>query len=207
MNAKTSTLLGAFGLFLALPLNAAVHAIAISPDSAALNLGSTTYTQDHVVGLGALNESAQPVSLASGGFAAGGGMSYDDVTNVLSFDFAYGSDFGFSDLVGDWSASHLHAPGPVNFPAGNGPDGGVIISIASFHTAGSSAKTGSFSGSVVLSAGQEVDLFDNEIYINIHSTSFVAGEIRGQLVPVPEPSTALLLFGTAGLAFIRRRRV
>jgi len=36
--------------------------------------------------------------------------------------------------------------------------------------------------SVVLNAAQETDLFANMYYVNIHSTAFPGGEIRGQLI-------------------------
>ena len=44
-------------------------------------------------------------------------------------------------------------------------------------------------------------------YLNIHSSTFPNGEIRGFLVPIPEPST-LLFAGAAlaSLALLRRRR-
>jgi PEP-CTERM motif/CHRD domain len=47
-----------------------------------------------------------------------------------------------------------------------------------------------------------------ESYLNIYTENFPGGEIRGFLVPTPEPSTLLLLgsgvIGLAGLATKRR---
>jgi hypothetical protein len=51
-------------------------------------------------------------------------------------------------------------------------------------------------------------LIGGQTYLNIHTSMFPGGEIRGQLQAVPEPA-ALLLMGTsltAAVGVIRRRR-
>ena len=160
---------------------------------------------DHAVGLGAPNAVAQPSSLASGD-VIGDGITYDDVSNELKWSFAYGSDFGFVDLVGDFSVAHLHGPVEVQFPSPN-TGAGVLIDLGPSHVAGSSAKTGSFIGSSILSDANEANLLASLMYINIHTSFEGGGEIRGQLVPsvVPLPAAAwLLLAPLAGMFGLRR---
>jgi hypothetical protein len=179
--------------------------IGISPE-AGLALNSVNYAAgDHAVGLSDLNTEALPGSGATGG-VIGNGIWLDDVTNELSFEFAYGSDFGFVDLGGDFSISHIHGPVAVQFPATN-TGVGVVVGLDSFHTAGSSARTGSYAGAVTLTDQQETDLLANLYYVNIHSGLAGGGEIRGQLVAmIPEPATAgLALLGFVVLLRGRRR--
>jgi len=50
---------------------------------------------------------------------------------------------------------------------------------------------------------------DNEAYLNIHTSEYPAGEIRGFLVaaPIPEPATwGMLGLGLASLGMLKRRR-
>jgi hypothetical protein len=49
-------------------------------------------------------------------------------------------------------------------------------------------------------------LLAGETYINIHTSMFPNGEIRGFLGAVPEPATwAMMLLGFAGLGFVFRQ--
>lgn len=180
--------------------SAALYDIDLSPGAGlALNLGSTTYVQDHAIGLAAINAVGQPASTATGN-EVGLGITYDDVSNTLTYDFAYGSAFGFQDLVGSYTVAHVHGPSAVNFPAVN-TGGGVAFGLTHIS---SGTKSGRFTGVQVLSAAQEVDLFDNELYANVHSSAYGGGEIRAQLIAVPEPST-LVLFGLGSLLVLKAR--
>jgi CHRD domain/PEP-CTERM motif len=73
---------------------------------------------------------------------------------------------------------------------------------------------GTFTGKWDLSEGNNTTLalqLDNVLngrtYINFHTTQFPGGEIRGTIVPVPEPtSIALVGIGIAAVLVIRTRR-
>lgn len=105
----------------------------------------------------------------------------------------------YQDLVAASTAVHLHGLAPPGVAAG------VIIGLT-LDTPG--AATGTYSGGGVLTAPQITGLLAGNTYINIHSTAFPGGEIRGQVAIVPEPGSIILLAtgAIAVIALARRRR-
>ena len=112
---------------------------------------------------------------------------FDDVTNQLDWNISW------SGLTGPAVGMHFH-----NAPAGiNGP---VVINIGSI-----SGLTSPSIGSTVISASIANELFDHNLYINIHTAAFPGGEIRGQVIPEPSSLMVFALAGIPGLALRRRR--
>lgn len=131
----------------------------------------------------------------------------------------------FSDLVAGTTASHIHCcttlPGVGNagvatmtptfsaFPLG--------VTSGSFTQTFDTSLASTYNPSFITSLGSvalaESALFAGlqagETYLNIHTATFPAGEIRGFLVlaPVPEPETIVLMFaGLGAIGLVRRRR-
>jgi hypothetical protein len=126
----------------------------------------------------------------------------------------------FSDLLEGTTVAHIH----LGFPTGN-----VATAVPTFPGFPAGVTSGSYDqtfdtldpttynpaflnnmvnlGNV---ATAETTLFagiaDGIAYLNIHTSAFMGGEIRGFLEPIPEPSTIGLAAGAlAGLAMLRRR--
>jgi hypothetical protein len=155
--------------------------------------------------------------------STGAGFAEVTVDNVAQTMNVY---LSFSGLVGLTTASHIHCcttPGTgtaivatttptfTSFPLGvtsgtynNTFDMTLFSSYnPAFVTAFGGTTAGAFSA---LLAGLAAD----EAYLNIHTTSFPSGEIRGFLLPVaavPEPTSwAMILLGFAGIGFMAYRR-
>jgi hypothetical protein len=104
----------------------------------------------------------------------------------------------FSNLIGTSNNAHIHGPAPVGTPAG------VIVGL----TFDFGVTSGNISGAGTFTAPQMADLFAELYYVNIHSSFRPGGEIRGQLVEIPEPASMVLLAGgaIAVLAIARKKR-
>lgn len=123
--------------------------------------------------------------------AAGGGIAvFDSTANTISVSLF------FTGLSAPATASHIHVGAP-------GVPGAVIVSFVPFTPP---ATFGSIVGGPLAFPVADIPaLFAGDTYFNIHDAVFPGGEIRGQLLPVPEPATiGLLALGT--LAFLSRRR-
>lgn len=144
---------------------------------------------------------------------------YDSALHTLQLDIS------FSGLLGTVSVAHIHAPTAV--PGAGGASvatttptfAGFPIGVtagAYFHTLDLTLAS-SFNPSFVTANGSvaasETALINamvaGEAYLNIHSTAFPGGEIRGFLNQVPEIATVApwFLLVVSGLyGFERRRR-
>lgn len=102
-------------------------------------------------------------------------------------------DENWTGLVAPATASHIHGPAGL---LANAP---VLFGFSGVPAATTGAiPTQSFA----ITPAQVTDLFNGLFYMNIHDSAFPGGEIRGQLIAVPEPS-ALALLGLGAIGVTR----
>ena len=158
-------------------------------------------------GLLATNENGTVLGTPGTGGEILGGIFLDDVSGVLTLNIAWSGLQGATNgSVGAATGFHLHGPTTTADPfLGNA---GVVVNISggagSFVNVNNASGSGQVVGTVTLTPTQVTDVKASKWYFNVHSTLNGGGEIRGNLVPVPEPG-ALAIAGL-GLALAARRR-
>ncbi|MFZ1321883.1 MAG: CHRD domain-containing protein [Ignavibacteria bacterium] len=106
--------------------------------------------------------------------------TYDDVTRILSFSLI------FNGLAAPTTAAHFHAPAP------RGVNAVVVIGLGGFPMG---VTAGSYSNSYVLTVAQNTEILNGLWYVNIHTSTFPGGEIRGQLDLGPASFNQSLILG------------
>ena len=119
-------------------------------------LAGSAFAQTYTAVLDGLQETPPNASPA-----AGSGTFTLDAAKVLHYSISFGG------LLAPQTAAHIHGPAPagvaagVRFPLPNGsPIAGTVGP---------------------LTAAQEADLNAGLYYVNVHTTMFLGGEIRGQI--------------------------
>jgi glucose/arabinose dehydrogenase/plastocyanin len=118
--------------------------------------------------LSGLSERPTPVTNSAGT----GSATFTLEGDTLNFNIRY------AGLSAGSMASHIHGPAPA------GGFATVMIDLAPFHFGGFGTTNGTISGRVLLTPAQKSAMLNGLTYVNVHSTTFTGGEIRGQIAPV-----------------------
>ncbi|MET0983686.1 MAG: CHRD domain-containing protein [Telluria sp.] len=147
-------------------------------------------------------------------------------SSVATFEFdgnILRAEIPFRDLLADTTVAHIHCCTSAEF-TGSAPPAITMVDFPlgvrggtyshAFDLTDASvwepAFLSAFGGTPASATAAMLDAIEGHTaYLNIHTTQFPAGEIKGWLVaaPIPEPATwGMLGFGLAGLGMMARRR-
>jgi hypothetical protein len=160
----------------------------------------------------------RPVSFGNATFEIDDAMTFMSWTaTVFNIDID-GSQS--ADINDNLMAAHIHGPAAPGTNAGviwgflgsplndNNPNDVVVTPFSSGVGFTVSGKWDLPEGQNTSFALQLPNILAGQTYMNFHTVQFAGGEVRGQILVVPEPETYLLMLaGLAGIgAIVRRRR-
>jgi hypothetical protein len=159
----------------------------------ALSFGLSTAAGAATLAVTAAMDGPQANAGAGTGSAGVGTLTgtFDNVTKQLTWSISW------SGLTGTPTLMHFHGPALPNQNAGVQVTTGVVGPPVI--------------GNAVVGAGQEADLLAGLWYLNLHTTAFGGGEIRGQVsvaapaVPGPGLILVIPLMIAGGFTLSRRR--
>jgi hypothetical protein len=143
--------------------------------------------------------------------------SLDGTYASANFTFTGGPGGGTLSTTSDGFFGYSYAPTEISVNDG-GPNvnGPVLFTLTVVYENAipnsGGLYNGLFAGSGTLTAAQVTDLENNDLYINVQSAvsqgADQPGEVRGQIINVPEPGTmALMGVGSLSWLAMRRRKV
>jgi hypothetical protein len=151
------------------------------------------------------------IAMLDGAQDGGGARTGSGIINLTLTGNTFTFSGSFSGLSGTVNTGGFH----IHAPAAAGANASVLYGLFPSITLGADNRSGTINGSQTLVEGQlgftiaqQLSQLNNQLwYFNIHTSTFGGGEIRGQILPVPEPSTlALVALGLSGLVIWRVRR-
>ena len=132
-------------------------------------------------------------------------ITVDDTAGLISYTFT-----GFN-FIGAFTMAHIHqaaagSNGPVRFDLVPPADYSGPVTFGAVSIPNSWALLGQ-NEAISTAVAAAINAAPWNYYVNIHTSAFPGGEIRGQLAPIPEPGTwALMLGGVAALGWRLRQR-
>jgi len=178
----------------------------------------TVYTAN----LSGPNESPPNTSLGTGSAI----VTIDDILNTMRVQVTFSglTPTTTAGLPSGTTASHIHTPTAVPFTGTAGvatttptfPGFPLGVTSGSYDNLFDLLMASTYNPAFVTANGGSVSasrtallngIASGEAYLNIHTTAFPSGEIRGFLVAVPEPgSWALMLIGFGAIGAVMRGR-
>ncbi|HKQ39172.1 MAG TPA: CHRD domain-containing protein [Verrucomicrobiae bacterium] len=168
-------------------------AIPLTPAQKAMILDGKTYVNLHTADKpgGEVRGQIAPVLLQANVTGLNERPSHATPAIAQSTMFLVGTQLTFNityeDLTAPATIAHIHGP------ANTANSAGILVDLMPYHN-GAAGQSGSFNGTILLAPNVHTSLVDRLTYVNIHSSTYPGGEVRGQIFAKPSatPLTAAL---------------